>query len=49
MALGGSAIAPDGSVLMLGGDTVLVGMHVLDGIDCVLAGVVTVIDGDLVE
>jgi hypothetical protein len=35
-ALGGSAIAPDGSVLMLGGDTVLVGMHVLDGIDCVL-------------
>jgi hypothetical protein len=45
-AFGGSAIAPDGSVLTADGGSALVGMHVLDDFDCVMAGVVTTHSGD---
>jgi hypothetical protein len=42
-AFGASAIAPDGSVLTVAGDTTLVGMHVFADFDCVMSGVVTTI------
>jgi hypothetical protein len=42
-AFGGSAMAPDGSVLTVDGARVTIGMLILPGIDCAFAGVATLL------
>jgi hypothetical protein len=39
----GTALAPTGEILAVAGDTSIRGMHLLPGVDCVMAGVATVL------